>query len=88
MEVVSDVSIQVGVDKLGLDAAMQSRVERLVRQPNGMLLSTGPTGSRKTTTQYISMKFVPARSMNTTMVISISGPLSPFTVVKWPMLAL
>ncbi len=34
------------------------------------------------------MKFVPARSMNTTMVISIIAPLRPETVVKWPIEAL
>jgi len=45
-------SIMIGLHKLGLNAELQAQVEELVQQPNGMFLSTGPTGSGKTTTQY------------------------------------
>ncbi len=45
-------SILIGLNKLGFGADTQSQLEELVRQPNGMVLSTGPTGSGKTTTQY------------------------------------
>jgi type IV pilus assembly protein PilB len=45
-------SILIGLNKLGFGAEIQSQLEELVQQPNGMVLSTGPTGSGKTTTQY------------------------------------
>ncbi|MCC6727814.1 MAG: Flp pilus assembly complex ATPase component TadA [Chthonomonadales bacterium] len=45
-------SILIGLNKLGFTPEAQSQLEELVIQPNGMVLSTGPTGSGKTTTQY------------------------------------
>ena len=41
-----------GLDELGMDATTLSRVERMLTQPHGVLLVTGPTGSGKTTTLY------------------------------------
>src|SRR5204863_5630796 len=40
------------LDALGFDAASLEALRRLVAQPHGMLLVTGPTGSGKTTTLY------------------------------------
>ena len=40
------------LDKLGFDAGTLSVMRRLAREPYGMLLVTGPTGSGKTTTLY------------------------------------
>jgi type IV pilus assembly protein PilB len=45
-------SVLIGLGKLGFEAETQAQLEELVAQPNGMVLSTGPTGSGKTTTQY------------------------------------
>jgi general secretion pathway protein E len=39
-------------DALGFDAASKTAMRRLAREPYGMLLVTGPTGSGKTTTLY------------------------------------
>jgi general secretion pathway protein E len=40
------------LDTLGFDEKMKHQVRRLAREPYGMLLVTGPTGSGKTTTLY------------------------------------
>ncbi|MFN7171751.1 MAG: GspE/PulE family protein [Fimbriimonadaceae bacterium] len=45
-------SVLLGLGKLGFTEEVQLRIEELTSQPNGMFLSTGPTGSGKTTTQY------------------------------------
>jgi type IV pilus assembly protein PilB len=45
-------SVMIGLAKLGFSSENQSQLEELISQPNGMVLSTGPTGSGKTTTQY------------------------------------
>jgi len=42
----------IGLNKLGFSAETQAQLEELIIQPTGMVLSTGPTGSGKTTTQY------------------------------------
>ncbi|CAN7716860.1 GspE/PulE family protein [Pseudorhodoferax sp. LjRoot39] len=43
------------LDHLGFDDDVLQRVRRLAREPYGMLLVTGPTGSGKTTTLYAAL---------------------------------
>jgi type IV pilus assembly protein PilB len=52
MRILDKSSVLIGLNKLGFSPEVQAQVEELVEQPNGMFLSTGPTGSGKTTTQY------------------------------------
>lgn len=42
----------IGLDKAGLPERLLMRLRRLIREPHGILLVTGPTGSGKTTTLY------------------------------------
>jgi general secretion pathway protein E len=48
--------VELDFSKLGLDAAVQSRLHELMSLPNGIILVTGPTGSGKTTTLYTALK--------------------------------
>ena len=52
MRILDKTSVLLGLNKLGFTPETQARLEELVIQPQGMVLSTGPTGSGKTTTQY------------------------------------
>jgi len=52
MRILDKSNVLLGLNKLGFSQDVQAQVEELVSQPNGMFLSTGPTGSGKTTTQY------------------------------------
>ena len=52
MRILDKSSVLLGLNKLGFTPEVQAQVDELVQQPNGMFLSTGPTGSGKTTTQY------------------------------------
>jgi type IV pilus assembly protein PilB len=52
MRILDKSSVLLGLNKLGFTPEVQAQVDELVSQPNGMFLSTGPTGSGKTTTQY------------------------------------
>ena len=52
MRVLDKSSVLLGLNKLGFAPEVQSKLEELATQPNGMLLTTGPTGSGKTTTLY------------------------------------
>lgn len=47
----SDMPV-LGLDRLGLDPSILPVFERLIANPEGLLLVTGPTGSGKTTTLY------------------------------------
>ena len=42
----------IGLDKAGLPEEQLRRFRRLIHQPHGLILVTGPTGSGKTTTLY------------------------------------
>ena len=48
----------VSLDELGLDADDYARFEKIIKQPNGIVLVTGPTGSGKTTTLYAALKTI------------------------------
>ncbi|MDE2125470.1 MAG: Flp pilus assembly complex ATPase component TadA [Armatimonadetes bacterium] len=52
MRILDKSSVMIGLNKLGFTPEVQAQLEELSQQPNGMLLSTGPTGHGKTTTQY------------------------------------
>lgn len=72
MRILDKGSIQVGLEQLGLQPVMQARVEKLIVQPNGMILSTGPTGSGKTTTQYSILNRINSVETN---IITIEDPV-------------
>lgn len=52
MRILDKNSVMIGLNKLGFLPEVQAQLEELASQPNGMILSTGPTGHGKTTTQY------------------------------------
>ncbi len=52
MRILDKTSVLIGLNKLGFTPEVQAQLEELVAQPNGMFLTTGPTGSGKTTTLY------------------------------------
>jgi type IV pilus assembly protein PilB len=49
-------SVKVGVTGLGLEPDHYERFNNIIRQPNGIFLVTGPTGSGKTTTLYAALQ--------------------------------
>jgi type IV pilus assembly protein PilB len=72
MRILDKSSVLIGLDKLGLVAAMQAELEKLIIQPNGMILSCGPTGSGKTTTQYSVLNKINSVERN---IITIEDPV-------------
>ncbi|NKQ39100.1 MAG: type II/IV secretion system protein [Methanosarcinales archaeon] len=51
-------SITRPLPKLGMNEFLLSIVQKEIRKPNGMILTTGPTGSGKTTTLYALLKTI------------------------------
>ncbi len=72
LRILDKAAVQIGMESLGLSPKMLSRVEKLIRQPNGMLLSTGPTGSGKTTTQYCILNTINTVDKN---ILTIEDPV-------------
>jgi type IV pilus assembly protein PilB len=52
MRILDKNSVMIGLSKLGFFPDTMAQLESVITQPNGMILSTGPTGAGKTTTQY------------------------------------
>ncbi|RMH83404.1 type II/IV secretion system protein [Pseudomonas sp. AOB-7] len=59
-------------DQLGFSADDLRRWESMTRQPNGIILVTGPTGSGKTTTLYTTLKQLATAEVN---VCTIEDPI-------------
>jgi type IV pilus assembly protein PilB len=72
MRILDQSSVLIGLHKLGMFPEVQTDVESLMIQPNGMILSTGPTGSGKTTTQYAMLNKINSPEKN---VITIEDPV-------------
>jgi general secretion pathway protein E len=56
MRILDRTRVELDFTKLGLGAATQENLHRLMTLPNGIVLVTGPTGSGKTTTLYTALK--------------------------------
>jgi type IV pilus assembly protein PilB len=68
MRILDQSSILIGLSKLGMLPETQAQLESIIVQPNGMILSTGPTGSGKTTTQYSVLNKINSVERNITTI--------------------
>jgi general secretion pathway protein E len=60
------------LDTLGMSPETQSVFDRLLTQPYGILLVTGPTGSGKTTTLYAALSQLPREELN---IMTVEDPI-------------
>ena len=60
------------LESLGMSGESLERFKRLLRQPHGIVLVTGPTGSGKTTTLYAGLSTVDAATTN---VLTVEDPV-------------
>lgn len=56
LRILDPQTISIEVANLGMTHQLQTIVEENLKKPNGMILTTGPTGSGKTTTLYAFVK--------------------------------
>lgn len=64
-----------GLADLGLSETNMKLVETAIKQPFGLILSTGPTGSGKTTTLYALLQILNKESVN---VMTLEDPIEYF----------
>ncbi len=72
MRVLNPDAIGVSIDALGMRPELREAIDREIAKPNGMILTTGPTGSGKTTTLYAFLKKVHAPSVK---ILTIEDPI-------------
>lgn len=63
---------RLDLGRLGMSSQTLHIMQRLLAQPHGMLLVTGPTGSGKTTTLYAALSQMDARSTN---IMTVEDPI-------------
>lgn len=60
------------ISMLGLDRATEETIEGLLKQPNGIIMVTGPTGSGKSTTLYTFLKRLNTKD---TRIVTVEDPV-------------
>ncbi len=72
LRVLNPEKIAVPLEELGIDLKLLKILEEEVTRPNGMILTTGPTGSGKTTTLYAFLKKIHTPGIK---IITIEDPI-------------
>ena len=63
---------RLDLSRLGMDEDTLAHMDRLVREPHGIVLITGPTGSGKTTTLYAALSRLDASALN---IMTVEDPI-------------
>jgi type II secretion system protein E len=72
MRILDKATSIVGLEAIGMDPEVISTFRKIIRQPHGMILSTGPTGSGKSTTLYGALSEL---TSITTNILTIEDPV-------------
>jgi len=72
LRILNPKAIQVEFQSLGIEPYLLGVVEREIAKPNGMVITTGPTGSGKTTTLYAFLRKVHTPAVK---IITIEDPI-------------
>jgi general secretion pathway protein E len=63
---------RLDLTQLGMDTATLEHMDRLIKEPHGIVLVTGPTGSGKTTTLYAALSRLDTAALN---VMTVEDPI-------------
>jgi general secretion pathway protein E len=63
---------RLDLSQLGMDDVTLAAMDRLIREPHGIILITGPTGSGKTTTLYAALSRLDSASLN---IMTVEDPV-------------
>jgi type IV pilus assembly protein PilB len=72
MRVLDKKNLTFYLDKLGMSDEVLTTVKGLLRRPHGLFLTTGPTGSGKTTTLYSAVELIKSVQKN---IVTVEDPV-------------
>lgn len=72
LRLLDQSSVLSGIKDLGLDPEDEEKFRRVIEQPYGMILVTGPTGSGKTTTLYAALN---QKNVMTDSIVTLEDPV-------------
>ena len=65
-------AVNLQLESIGMSGSLLLQVSDVLKQPNGLFLVTGPTGSGKTTTLYAALKRLNAQQVN---IMTVEDPV-------------
>ena len=72
LRILDKQAAQINIDDLGLPDKILSNYKNSLKNPEGIILFTGPTGSGKTTTLYAGLRFLSDSSQN---ILTVEDPI-------------
>ncbi len=72
LRILNPQAISVTLEQLGIEKGLLTILLKEIKKPNGMILTTGPTGSGKTTTLYAFLKKIYSPEIK---IITIEDPI-------------
>jgi type IV pilus assembly protein PilB len=72
MRVLDKKNVTFYLDKLGMREEVLTTIKELLKRPYGLLLTTGPTGSGKTTTLYSAVELIKSVQRN---IVTVEDPV-------------
>ena len=72
LRILDKQSAQINIDDLGLPTQILSNYKSSLKDPEGIILFTGPTGSGKTTTLYAGLRYLSDSSQN---ILTVEDPI-------------
>jgi len=72
LRLLDQASVLSGIKDLGLRPDDEKKMHRIIKQPYGMILVTGPTGSGKTTTLYAALN---QKNVMTESIVTLEDPV-------------
>ena len=72
MRILLPKNIEMKIENLGMQNKVLELIQKELKKPNGMIITTGPTGSGKTTTLYAFLKQIASPEIK---VITIEDPI-------------
>jgi general secretion pathway protein E len=72
MRLLAKDAERLQLERLGMDSGDLARLDRLIHEPHGILLVTGPTGSGKTTTLYAAISRLDSTELN---IMTVEDPI-------------
>jgi len=72
LRVLDQSSVLIGFNKLGMSEGMREAFERKLREPQGLIVVTGPSGSGRTTTLYSALNLINSPRVK---IITIEDPV-------------
>ena len=72
LRILDRSDVMVSLEALGMPEGLLEKYKKLIYQPHGMILVTGPTGSGKTTTLYATLEKISTKKQK---IITIEDPV-------------